>query len=96
MFDIRLLISGSYLFSVEAGHVNPDCTISTMVIITGVPEIGCGVTPHCLVRGIRPISHVDGEVFVLPDVDTVIRFELDQEYAFDIEMIGTNFSEDSQ
>ena len=36
------------------------------------------------------------EVFVLPDADTVIRFEVDHEYEFDIEMIGTNFSEDSQ
>ena len=115
MFDIRLPVSGSCIFSVEAGHVNPDCTISTMVIITefklycfdnvheedielflDVPEIGWGVTPHCLLRGIRPISHVDGEVFVLPDADTVIRFELDHEYEFDIEMIGTHFSEDLQ
>lgn len=115
MFDIRLPVSGSYIFSVEAGHVNPDFTTSTMVLITelklycfddvheedielfpDVPEIGWGVTPHCVVRGIRPISHVDGEVFVLPDADTVIRFELDHEYEFDIEMIGTNFSEDLQ
>jgi hypothetical protein len=30
------------------------------------------------------------------DADTVIRFELDHEYEFDIKMIGTNFSEDLQ
>ena len=115
MFDIRLPVSGSYIFPVESGHVNPDCTISTMVVITElklycldsvheedielfphVPEIEWGVSPHCLVRGIRPISHVVGEVFVLPDADTIIRFELEHEYEFDIEMIGTNFSEDLQ
>ncbi|XP_052100595.1 uncharacterized protein LOC127734646 isoform X1 [Mytilus californianus] len=115
MFNIQLPVSGVYLFSVEAGHINSDYSVSEMVIVAeikiycfdnvheedidmfpDVPEIGWGVTPHCLVRGIRPISHVDGEVFVLPDADTTIRFELDHEYEFDVEMIGENFADDLQ
>ena len=37
-------------------------------------------------------------MFVLPDADTVIRFELDHDYEFDIDIdrIGANFSEDFQ
>lgn len=116
MFDIRLPVPGVYIFSVNAGHINPeDYSVSDMVVVTelklycfdnvheedidlfpDLPEIGWGVTPHCIVRGIRPITHVDGEVFVLPDADTTIRFELDHEYEFDIDMISANFADDLQ